>query len=143
MTFVFCGFVFFDSSDEKTRQMPVASEDWVPHPAKITSSITTVKGATIQSTTTAWMSPYSRTAPPDRGGPNNNNNNNNNGVVILDGCRPPAATTARRFFRWFSRLGQPPMGKSGKRRNVAGRRDRTDRARRRDKSHNTARVRVY
>ncbi|KYN41161.1 hypothetical protein ALC56_04312 [Trachymyrmex septentrionalis] len=114
MTFVFCGFVF-DSSDEKTRQMPVASEDWVPHPgAKITSSITTVKGATIQSTTTAWMSPYSRTAPPDRGGSNNNNNNNNNGVVILDGCRPPAATTARRFFRWFSRLGQPPMGKTGK-----------------------------
>lgn len=114
MTFVFCGFVF-DSSDEKTRQMPVASEDWVPHPgAKITSSITTVKGATIQSTTTAWMSPYSRTAPPDRGGSNNNNNNNNNGVVILDGCRPPAATTARRFFRWFSRLGQPPIGKTGK-----------------------------
>jgi len=114
MTFVFCGFVF-DSSDEKTRQMPVASEDWVPHPgAKITSSITTVKGATIQSTTTAWMSPYSRTTPPDRGGSNNNNNNNNNGVVILDGCRPPAATTARRFFRWFSRLGQPPMGKTGK-----------------------------
>lgn len=111
MTFVFCGFVF-DSSDEKTRQMPVVSEDWVPHPAKITSSITTVKGATIQSTTTAWMSPYSRTTPPDRGGANNNNNNN--GVVILDGCRPPAATTARRFFRWFSRLGQPPMGKSGK-----------------------------
>jgi len=114
MTFVFCGFVF-DSSDEKTRQMPVASEDWVPHPgAKITSSITSVKGATIQSTTTAWMSPYSRTAPPDRGGSNNNNNNNNNGVVILDGCRPPAATTARRFFRWFSRLGQPPMGKTGR-----------------------------
>lgn len=113
MTFVFCGFVFY-SSDEKTRQMPVASEGWMPHPgAKITSSITTVKGATIQSTTTAWMSPYSRT--PDRSGPNNNNNNinNNNGVVILDGCRPPAATTARRFFRWFSRLGQPPMGKSG------------------------------
>lgn len=124
MTFVFCGFVF-DSSDEKTRQMPVASEEWVPHPgAKITSSITTVKGATIQSTTTAWMSPYSRTALSDRGGPNhNNNNNNNNGVVILDGCRPPAATTARRFFRWFSRLGQPPMGKSGKRKKVKEFRD--------------------
>ena len=123
MTFPFCGFVF-DSSGERTRQMPVASEDWVPHPAKITSSITTVKGATIQSTTTAWMSPYSRASPPERPSPNNNNNhnhnhnhhhnNNNNGVVILDGCRPPAATTARRFLRWFSRLGQPPMGKSGK-----------------------------
>ncbi|KAG7196916.1 hypothetical protein KM043_000187 [Ampulex compressa] len=92
--------------------MPVASEDWLPQPAKITSSITTVKGATIQSTTTAWMSPYSRTSPTDRAGANGNNNNN--GVVILEGCRPPAATTARRFLRWFSRLGQPPMGKSGK-----------------------------
>nr|KAF7434314.1 hypothetical protein H0235_002505 [Vespula pensylvanica] len=81
--------------------MPVASEDWVAHPPKIpnsiASSITTVKGATIQNTatiqsnTTAWMSP---------------------GVVILEGCRPPAATTARRFLRWFSRLGQPPIGKS-------------------------------
>lgn len=92
--------------------MPVASDDWVPHPAKITSSITTVKGATIQSTTTAWMSPYSRASPSER--PTSNNNNNNNGVVILEGCRPPAATTARRFLRWFSRLGQPPIGKSGK-----------------------------
>lgn len=114
MTFPFCGFVF-DSSDERTRQMPVASDDWVPHPAKITSSITTVKGATIQSTTTAWMSPYSRASPSERStSNNNNNNNNNNGVVILEGCRPPAATTARRFLRWFSRLGQPPIGKSGK-----------------------------
>lgn len=126
MTFLFCGFVF-DSSDKRTRQMPVASEDWVAHPAKVTSSITTVKGATIQSTTTAWMSPYSRASPPDRPTSNNNINNNNNnnhnnnnhnnnsnGVVILEGCRPPAATTARKFFRWFSRLGQPPMGKSGK-----------------------------
>ncbi|XP_061932578.1 serine/threonine-protein kinase tricornered isoform X1 [Apis cerana] len=112
MTFPFCGFIF-DSSDERTRQMPVASEDWVPHPAKITSSITTVKGATIQSTTTSWMSPYSRASPSERPTSNNNNNNNNNGVVILEGCRPPAATTARRFLRWFSRLGQPPMGKSG------------------------------
>lgn len=111
MTFPFCGFVFH-SSDERTRQMPVASEDWVPHPAKITSSITTVKGTTIQSTTTAWMSPYSRASPSER--PTSNNNNNNNGVVILEGCRPPAATTARRFLRWFSRLGQPPIGKSGK-----------------------------
>ncbi|KAF7413785.1 hypothetical protein HZH68_002274 [Vespula germanica] len=138
MTFLFCGFVF-DSADEKTKQMPVASEDWVAHPPKIpnsiASSITTVKGATIQNTatiqsnTTAWMSPYSRT--PDRSSPNinnnnnnnnnnnhnnhnnhNNNNNNNSGVVILEGCRPPAATTARRFLRWFSRLGQPPIGKS-------------------------------
>ncbi|XP_076179225.1 serine/threonine-protein kinase tricornered isoform X1 [Ptiloglossa arizonensis] len=115
MTFPFCGFIF-NSSDDRTRQMPVASEDWVPHPAKITSSITTVKGATIQSTTTAWMSPYSRASPSERPSSNNNNinnNNNNNGVVILEGCRPPAATTARRFLRWFSRLGQPPMGKSG------------------------------
>lgn len=112
MTFPFCGFIF-DSSNERTRQMPVASEDWVPHPAKITSSITTVKGATIQSTTTSWMSPYSRASPSERPTSNNNNNNNNNGVVILEGCRPPAATTARRFLRWFSRLGQPPMGKSG------------------------------
>ncbi|XP_043523992.1 uncharacterized protein LOC122536036 [Frieseomelitta varia] len=110
MTFPFCGFVL-DSSDERTRQMPVASDDWVPHPAKITSSITTVKGATIQSTTTAWMSPYSRASPSERS-TSNNNNNNNNGVVILEGCRPPAATTARRFLRWFSRLGQPPIGKS-------------------------------
>ncbi|XP_050493205.1 serine/threonine-protein kinase tricornered isoform X2 [Bombus huntii] len=109
MTFPFCGFVFH-SSDERTRQMPVASEDWVLHPAKITSSITTVKGTTIQSTTTAWMSPYSRASPSERP---TSNNNNNNGVVILEGCRPPAATTARRFLRWFSRLGQPPIGKSG------------------------------
>ncbi|KAI4491393.1 hypothetical protein M0804_002785 [Polistes exclamans] len=161
MTFLFCGFVF-DSSDEKTKQMPVASEDWVGHPPKIPnpipSSFVTIKGGSIESyasasntatiantttanttTATAWMSPYSRT--PDRSSPNNNNNNNNNhnnnnnnnnhnnnnnnnhnnnnnnnsssGVVILEGCRPPAATTARRFLRWFSRLGQPPMGKSG------------------------------
>ncbi|XP_015590586.1 serine/threonine-protein kinase tricorner isoform X2 [Cephus cinctus] len=108
MTFLFCGFAF-DLADEKVKQMPVASDDWVPHPAKITSSITTVKGTTIQNTTTtAWMSPYSRAGPPDRGAANNNN-----GVVILEGCRPPAATTARRFLRWFSRLGQPPIGKSG------------------------------
>ncbi|XP_071878885.1 serine/threonine-protein kinase tricornered isoform X5 [Bombus fervidus] len=60
------------------------------------------------------MSPYSRASPSERPtSNNNNNNNNNNGVVILEGCRPPAATTARRFLRWFSRLGQPPIGKSG------------------------------
>lgn len=44
----------------------------------------------------------------------NNNNNHNNGsdIVILDGCRPPSATTARRFLKWFSRIGQPPTEKS-------------------------------
>ncbi|XP_043276760.1 serine/threonine-protein kinase tricornered isoform X1 [Venturia canescens] len=51
---------------------------------------------------------------------NNNNRHNNNinhntgsGIVILDGCRPPSATTARRFLKWFSRIGQPPTEKSG------------------------------
>nr|XP_031848884.1 serine/threonine-protein kinase tricorner isoform X1 [Nomia melanderi] len=179
MTFPFCG-VVFDSSDQRTRQMPVASEDWAPHPANITSSIPIVKTATIQTTTTAWMSPYSRTSSSEHSSSNNNNlhhhhhnynhthhhlhhrhhhrrrsnsngssssgtsnsssnsnsnninnvnsannnvnniiinnhnhSNNNNGVVILEGCRPPPATTARRFLRWFSRLGQPPLGKSG------------------------------
>ena len=43
----------------------------------------------------------------------NNNNNNGSGIVILDGCRPPSATTARRFLKWFSRIGQPPTEKAG------------------------------
>ncbi|KOX77813.1 Serine/threonine-protein kinase tricorner [Melipona quadrifasciata] len=109
MTFPFCGFVF-DSSDERTRQMPVASDDWVPHPAKITSSITTVKGATIQSTTTAWMSPYSRASPSERP---TSNNNNNNGVVILEGCRPPAATTAHHFVNKLPTDGTKDVSKEG------------------------------
>ncbi|XP_046467727.1 serine/threonine-protein kinase tricornered isoform X1 [Neodiprion pinetum] len=127
MTFLLCGFVFNSSSssssssslrarkDRKKNQMPVASEDdWVLHPPKISSSITTVKGGTIQSTTTAWMSPYAACRNNDSHNDNDKpTGNNNNGVMILEGCRPPAATTARRFLKWFSRLGQPPNGKSG------------------------------
>lgn len=95
--------------------MPVASEDWVSHPQKISTSITTVKGATIQSTTTDWIPPniYGRTGTDTAN--DNRSTNNNNGVMILEGCRPPTSTTARRFLRWFSRLGQPPIGKSGTR----------------------------
>lgn len=98
----------------------VASEEWKLtasssplRSGKICSSITTVKGGTIQSTTTAWMSPYSRGGDSSHERSGSNNNNNNNGVMILEGCRPPAATTARRFLRWISRLGQPPIDKSG------------------------------
>lgn len=31
---------------------------------------------------------------------------------VASGCRP-GATTARRFLRWFGRLGRPVMGKQG------------------------------
>ncbi|XP_053598229.1 serine/threonine-protein kinase tricornered isoform X1 [Microplitis demolitor] len=40
------------------------------------------------------------------------NSHNGSGVVILEGCRP-STTTARRFLRWFGRIGQPVMEKSG------------------------------
>jgi len=31
---------------------------------------------------------------------------------VAPGCRP-GATTARRFLRWFGRLGRPTLGKQG------------------------------
>ncbi|KAH0539279.1 hypothetical protein KQX54_003494 [Cotesia glomerata] len=51
MPFLFCGFVF-NSSDDETREMPVASNNyWLPESAKILN---------LHANSAGWMSPYSR-----------------------------------------------------------------------------------
>ncbi|KAK0082821.1 hypothetical protein PV325_009785 [Microctonus aethiopoides] len=143
MTFLFCGFVF-DSSDDEGREMPVASTNyWLPESTKILNlhggnatngwmpPYTKVQGANTnvdgfdaiqqsQQQCRNINAPLSTTAivPNNNININNNNKINNNhngsGVMILEECRGQSTTTARRFLRWFGRIGQPVMGKSGK-----------------------------
>lgn len=123
MTFLFCGFIF-DSSEDDSREMPVASSNyWLPDHHSNTKGINLIGNSAA-----TWMSPYSRVqeTTTERHNPfeqccnvdntiNNNNNSHNNGgsgVVIIDGCKSNT-TTARRFLRWFGRIGQPVIGKTG------------------------------
>ncbi|XP_044006351.1 serine/threonine-protein kinase tricornered isoform X1 [Aphidius gifuensis] len=124
MTFLFCGFIF-DSSEDDSREMPVASSNyWLPDHHNNTKGINLIGNSAA-----TWMSPYSRVqeTTTERNNPfeqcrnvdntinNNNNNSHNNGgsgVVIIDGCKSNT-TTARRFLRWFGRIGQPVIGKTG------------------------------